>query len=176
MEADARKGPLFVEYEKMPEDTNCWASKKLNSFKKWVALEKVHGANFSFTVKCGDVDVLVAKRGAFLTEREEFFGVWRQKGLVDEERHKARRVFAAVRELKSGLLSVTIYGELFGGMLTLALWSLYKPRVVIGHYPHPSVPSCVGVVPVQKAVAYCPGLNFYAYDIAVTHEGGRGVV
>eukprot|EP00731_Ephydatia_muelleri_P022493 Em0015g76a len=140
----------------MPEDTNCWLSKKLNAVKKWVALEKVHGANFSFTVQ-RDCSVLVAKRGSVLTEKEDFFGVWRQKGLVDEEREKAKRVFlAAVRELKDALTAVTIYGELFGG-----------------HYPHPSVASCVGVVPVQRAVAYCPGLNFYAYDIAVIYEVGR---
>ena len=155
MEASLQKS-LFVEYEKMSEDTNCWVSKKLNAVKKWVALEKVHGANFSFIVQ-RDCSVLVAKRGALLTEKEDFFGVWRQKGFLDEEREKAKRIFsAAVRELKDALTAVTIYGELFGG-----------------HYPHPSVASYVGVVPVQRAVAYCPGLNFYAYDIAVIYEGGR---
>lgn len=118
MEARAQKS-LFVEYEKMPEDTNCWLSKKLNAVKKWVALEKVHGANFSFTVQ-RDCSVLVAKRGSVLTEKEDFFGVWRQKGLVDEEREKAKRVLAAVRELKDALTAVTIYGELFGGSLIVS--------------------------------------------------------
>lgn len=116
MEASVQKS-LFVEYEKMSEDTNCWVSKKLNAVKKWVALEKVHGANFSFIVQ-RDCSVLVAKRGALLTEKEDFFGVWRQKGFLDEEREKAKRIFsAAVRELKDALTAVTIYGELFGGSL-----------------------------------------------------------
>ena len=122
MDSDTKAvGSLFVEYEKMPEDTNCWASKKLNSLKKWVALEKVHGANFSFTVQCGDSEVHVAKRGSLLSEKEEFFGVWRQKGLLDGEREKAKTIFGAVRELKTGVLVVTVYGELFGGIANAGL-------------------------------------------------------
>lgn len=42
----------FTAYEKMPEDTNCWGSRELGAMKKWVAMEKIHGANLSFTVGC----------------------------------------------------------------------------------------------------------------------------
>ena len=42
----------FTAYEKMPEDTNCWGSRELGAVKKWVATEKIHGANLSFTVVC----------------------------------------------------------------------------------------------------------------------------
>ena len=40
----------FTAYEKMADSTSIWKSKNLDHIKEWVALEKVHGANFSFTV------------------------------------------------------------------------------------------------------------------------------
>jgi hypothetical protein len=48
----AKSGNEFFPYEKMSDrlSTNPMHSKKLDSIKKWIATEKVHGANFSFTV------------------------------------------------------------------------------------------------------------------------------
>ena len=106
----------FTAYEKMPEDTNCWGSRELGAVKKWVATEKIHGANLSFTVVCEGREVRVAKRGGYLKEGESFFGVWRQKGLLEGEMEKARKVFAAIAEMKNGVNSITVYGELFGGI------------------------------------------------------------
>lgn len=106
----------FTAYEKMPEDSNCWQSRKLDAIKKWVAMEKVHGANFSFTVSCGEREVRVAKRGGYLRKGESFFGVFRQKGFLETEQEKARELFAAVVKMDSGVRTITVYGELFGGM------------------------------------------------------------
>ncbi len=105
----------FTTYEKMPEDTNCWMARGLKSIKRWVATEKVHGANFSFTVSDGG-GVRVAKRGGYLREGERFFGVHRQRGFLTGEREKAQAVFRAVKELFEDTQGITIYGELFGGI------------------------------------------------------------
>lgn len=40
----------FIPYEKMAHSTLAWYSKKMESIKQWVAMEKIHGANFSFSV------------------------------------------------------------------------------------------------------------------------------
>ena len=106
----------FTAYEKMPEDTNCWQSRELGAVKKWVATEKIHGANLSFSVVCEGREVRVAKRGGYLKEGESFFGVWRQRGLLEGEMEKARKAFTAVTEMRNGVYSITVYGELFGGI------------------------------------------------------------
>lgn len=112
---DERDG--FTIYEKMPEDTNCWQTRGLKSIKKWVATEKVHGANFSFTVT-DTGSVKAAKRGGYLGDKERFFGVHQQRGFLKGERERVQAVFHAVRERFRDVSSVTVYGELFGGILT----------------------------------------------------------
>ena len=101
----------FVPYEKMALSTDKWHSPKMDSIKKWVAVEKIHGANFSFSVICtqkpdcrmktsttrdrdtkSQPTVLVAKRGGYLKEGEHFFGVLMQKEFIELEKEKARRV------------------------------------------------------------------------------------
>ena len=114
----------FVSYEKMSEDTNPWPSRKLNSIKQWVATEKVHGANFSFTAQYLDTEksrlvVKVAKRGEYLKDSEYFFGVHRQEGFLGREKERVVKLFSAVSEMfgshSMSVLAVTVYGELFGG-------------------------------------------------------------
>ena len=41
-----------------------------------------------------------------------------------------------------------------------------------GYYPHKSVPAVKKVSSVQKEVAYCPGLQFVVFDIALLHQTG----
>lgn len=126
----------FIPYEKMSQNTVTWHSKKLDNIKKWVAMEKIHGANFSFTVVCTQTSdlqletdktdanppltVMVARRGDYLKEGEQFFGVETQREFLEGEKEKARRVCAAVRQRMDGdstqLQYVTIFGELFGGL------------------------------------------------------------
>ena len=122
----------FTPYEKMPEDTNCWETRKLNSIKKWVALEKVHGANLSFTVRLygaeevrtGDCWVGVAKRSGYIRPDESFFGVRRQTGFLEGQQDLARVLFAAVLKKHPDVVAVTICGELFGGKSTCCLYIL----------------------------------------------------
>ena len=44
---------------------------------------------------------------------------------------------------------------------------MYHYVFLAGFYPHPSVPVCPGVFPVQREVVYCPDLKFIAYDVAI---------
>ena len=125
----------------MEQSTNQWETKKLDAIKRWVAMEKIHGANFSFTVLCREHQpkkasksragsqraeattqstVLVARRGGYLREGEVFFGVEKQREFLEGEKEKARCVCEAViRERmdteSEQIESVTIFGELFGG-------------------------------------------------------------
>lgn len=115
----------FQPYEKMEQDTNCWESRKLDSIKKWVALEKIHGANFSLTVTGGGV-VRVARRRAYLEDGERFFGVYDRVEFLEGEVEKAKKLYHAVFEMQGdptggGVDAVIIFGELFGGVPTLNL-------------------------------------------------------
>ena len=126
----------FVPYEKMSLSTKLWESKKLDSIKKWVAMEKIHGANFSFTVLCSrdhqlkvsksggkktkSPDVRVARRNGYLREGEGFYGVEKQREFLEGEKEKAKCICEAVRERMDSdseqIESVTVFGELFGGL------------------------------------------------------------
>ena len=122
---DHHPGGAFSPYEKMPMDTNGWTSRHLDAIKHWVALEKIHGANFSFTVRSAETPggeiigpARSAKRTAYLKEGENFYGLEKNRVLLEEEGEKARRLFLAVRESHcSDLSTVTVFGELFGGNL-----------------------------------------------------------
>lgn len=136
--------PSFVPYEKMTESTNEWVGQRLDGIKEWVALEKIHGANFSFTVVClstsghrletstdkqqraevpqdtPPLSVFVARRGDYLKEGENFFGLTAQREFLELEKENAKCVCASViQRMDNGsdkIESVTIYGELFGGL------------------------------------------------------------
>ena len=113
--------PTFSPYEKMSTDTNCWPSKQLDAIKKWVALEKIHGANFSFTVHAsGSEETMTpaqaAKRSGYLKPEENFFRLHKHPALLEEEGERANRLFTIVREsYYTDASTVTVFGELFGG-------------------------------------------------------------
>ena len=110
----------FTGYEKMGSDTNLWSTRKLDSIKQWIALEKIHGANFSFHVSqsCDDeLEVKVAKRTSYLKEGEKFYQIQKQIGLIEGEKEKAKQLYIAVNEsVAPGVQVVTVFGELFGGI------------------------------------------------------------
>lgn len=114
----------FSPYEKMPTDTNCWTSGQLDAIKKWVALEKIHGANFSFTVHAsGDGKIgpaRAAKRSGFLKEGENFFRLQKNPAVLKDGGEKARKLFVNLRERQfTDASSVTVFGELFGGQFLI---------------------------------------------------------
>lgn len=123
---EVQNGLVFAPYEKMPPNlVSSWRkdSGKLDKIKKWVALEKIHGANFSFTVQARGSDEEIAparaaKRSGFLKTGENFFNLSKHPEFLKEEGEKAEKLFVALKaEHYMDATSVTVFGELFGGQL-----------------------------------------------------------
>lgn len=108
----------------------------------WVALEKVHGAQFVVAYDRVRDRVRFGKRKNWLSESDAFFG-WQ---LVADE--LAQRVRPLARSLDAP--QVFAYGELFGG-----------------RYPHPDVPAVAGLQAVQTGIWYAPDLRWCLFDVLV---------
>ena len=189
--SEPSSSPPFCCYEKMAESSSLWRGREFDAIKKWIALEKVHGANFSLTAwqeggGGGLVKVKMGKRSGYLEEQENFFGIHSQVELQRRLMEGARRVFRALAERTAQLWAVIVYGELFGGDHThkicskitkhasplLSSFSL-SSYLLPGFYPHATVPSVNELRAVQKEIAYCPGLNFCAFDVAIVGNAGQ---
>ena len=118
----------------------------------WVVQEKVHGANTSFL--CDGVEVKFAKRTAMLAPDEQFFNY---EETLNNYRERVMALTAEVMAANADVKSVSVFGELFGGK-----------------YPHPDVEPSHKLSLIQKGVFYCPGHEFYGFDIYLaTDDGGR---
>lgn len=112
---------------------------------EWVMTEKVHGANFSFSVT-GET-VLCAKRSGYLSDDARFYNFQHVKNELSASIQKA---FSLIKLESPEVEQVVFYGELFGGL-----------------YPHPDVPRDSRFTHVQKGVYYSPAVHFYLFDIFV---------
>jgi Rnl2 family RNA ligase len=108
---------------------------------RWVATEKIHGAQL--VLGCDGELVSFGKRKAWLAADEPFFG-WQM--LRNELELAALAMHAALARPAT----IYIYGELFGG-----------------GYPHPDVEALPGLSPVQTGIWYAPTLHFAAFDLLV---------
>jgi len=129
----------------------------------WVALEKVHGCNFSFLVgltnsltnspaEGDDLYVRVAKRTSILEEGENLNNIPSRK-IIAKYGPSAKEAFKMVKKTNNKLKQLTIFGELFGG-----------------HYPHPNVEIVKDAKLAQKGIYYHNDNDFYAFDI---HDGEK---
>ena len=122
----------------------------------WVALEKVHGCNYSFLVAAKEKDdelfVQTAKRSGILKPGEDLNNI-STSGLLEKYSSCAKNVYDVVKSMTKNhkFKQVTIFGELFGG-----------------HYPHPDVSLIKDAKLAQKGVYYTNQNDFYAFDI---HDG-----
>lgn len=111
---------------------------------EYVVQEKVHGANLSFWTTDGQ-HFQAAKRTADITA-EEVFNNYEQ---VQERLISGfQGIWKDLQQQLPDIEQVTIYGEIMGGS-----------------YPHPDVEKVKNSIRVQKGVFYCPGNEFYAFDI-----------
>jgi Rnl2 family RNA ligase len=114
--------------------------KKQDAFKEnedWIVIEKIHGANYSLWTN--GVDVEPGRRGGFITDEKSFF---QSTAIRVKYEDRVRSLFNEF----PGARSVAVFGELFGGFY-------------LGH------PKTLPMI--QKGVNYCPGHEFYAFDIYV---------
>ena len=112
---------------------------------RFVVQEKVHGSNCSFL--CDGQDIQFAKRTAVVGEGEDFYQ-WQE--LAERYRERIYKVYSIVQRLHPTIISVIVYGEMFGGA-----------------YPHKEVKRIGAMSAIQKGVYYCPGHDFYGFDIYV---------
>ena len=118
---------------------------------EWVVQEKVHGSNTSFL--CDGKDVKFAKRTSILEDDDKFYDF--QKLLV-EYKPRIISLFNRIKNNYPDVTSISVFGEMFGG-----------------RYAHERVPAEKGTILIQKGVNYCPGHEFYGFDIYL-FEGDKG--
>ena len=138
----------FSGYEKIPRRLKRSGGRLKNA--TWVVTEKVHGANFSFFNRHGNLRV--AKRRGILNTNDNFFSF---QQLVSRMRSQMMALFGSLQaELHPTVApeykTFIVYGELFGG-----------------GYPHPNVEHTVDTPLVQHGVYYSPNIHFCAFDIGI---------
>lgn len=131
----------FMEHvvEQMPQDL------------QYVVQEKVHGANTSFL--CDGNEVKFAKRTSMLADDEKFYDY---PELLEAYKDKVLNLFARVKSQHSEVVTISVFGEMFGGL-----------------YPHNDVKINRKLTLIQKGVCYTPEHEFYGFDIYLS-DGENG--
>nr|WBF70958.1 RNA ligase 2 [Megavirus caiporensis] len=117
---------------------------------EWIALEKIHGANFSFITD--GVKIETAKRTGIIHSEEYFFNY---QIVVERYNKDVFNIFNQIKKNIDDLMSIQIYGELFGGA-----------------YPDMYVKD---VKPIQKGVYYNPDIDFLVFDIKINYKTESGI-
>ncbi|MDR2585149.1 MAG: RNA ligase family protein, partial [Prevotellaceae bacterium] len=112
---------------------------------EFVVQEKVHGSNICLVTDGSSVHF--GKRSGFVEVDEKFFDY---EELLDRYHSKVVLLFSMVKKEFPDLVSLTLFGEMFGG-----------------RYPHPDVKNNFKTINIQKGVFYCPYHEFYAFDMYV---------
>lgn len=149
----------MIQFKKYSSIENSFNNDYLNKVKEqmpatlqYVVQEKVHGANTSFI--CDGTEVRFAKRTALLNADEKFFDF---QEILARYRSQVMALYAMVKSDHPEVNSLTLFGELFGGL-----------------YPHPDVQAQRNVMLIQKGVCYMPGHEFYAFDLYLSDAEGNG--
>lgn len=109
---------------------------------EWVADEKIHGANFSFIIT--PPTIVCARRSGELEKGEKFY---EYEKLLEKFTVQLLKLYDDIGcNSSSPLKSVTVYGEIFGGI-----------------YPGKKQTTSK----VQKEVYYSPDIHFFPFDIKI---------
>lgn len=108
-----------------------------------IALEKAHGAHFSFQTD-GDT-IECSRRREILTPDENFYNY---QTFADKYKDQIMNIFTKINSKYDYVCSIQVDGELIGGS-----------------YDHPEVKEDEECARVQKEVMYSPNHQFFAYDI-----------
>jgi Rnl2 family RNA ligase len=109
--------------------------------KEWIALEKIHGSNFSFL--CDGTNVRVARRSALITDNETFF---KSDDVLKKYEKDIMIIFNNIKHVIPDVTMIQVFGEMFGGLYK-GIQSKSKP--------------------VQKGVYYNTEVDFIIFDIRV---------
>ena len=112
---------------------------------KFVAFEKVHGANAIFSYD--GQELKIGSRNQFLID-DEIKRCWKSR--LYEIIKKIKLLYNLIEQDDPNLQILTVYGERFGGF-----------------YPHKDVPKIPGMGRIQAGVYYSPNVEFYGFDIKI---------
>lgn len=112
-----------------------------------VALEKIHGANFSWIVT--DSDMRVASRNDLIGELETFYGHTR---FYSRLKPIVRTLYLIIKDEFPELVQMNLFGEIFGGVYNGVTAQSAKK--------------------VQSGTSYHPDNEFMAFDLRVTMKNG----
>lgn len=110
---------------------------------EWIAMEKVHGGNFSVVVS--DDSVLYCRRTDVLKDDENFFDY---QNAVKKDEKTFVEIYKNMKSKNKKIIQIQFYGEIFGGK-----------------YPHPEIEKNKNVKCVQKEISYHPDIKFMIFDI-----------
>lgn len=113
-----------------------------NAGGEWVLTLKIHGANYSLW--CDSDDIKRGKRSGFV-DGDSFMG-----DINFDYDKNVRDMYAFIKENMTSMETLTICGEIYGGM-----------------YIHPDVEKAKSATRVQKEVQYRPDNDFIVFDIKV---------
>ncbi len=139
----------YIKYHKIESNIDTWNNDAVyikNEEKKWIVLEKVHGANFSFIYENKTDKISCGKRTGIIQPGEHFYCY---ETILDETIPKIKIIIDEIKALNKLFDNVIVYGELFGGI-----------------YPEIKTKN----KPIQKGVFYSPNINFYAFDILIIYD------
>ena len=112
-----------------------------------VAVEKIHGANFSFVLT--ETETRVAKRSGLIEDGETFYGHTR---FYNRYEPTVRTIFNMIQDIYPTLTQMSVYGEVFGGR-------------------YQGVTN-TGAKQVQSGMNYHPDNEFMVFDIRVEFQNG----
>jgi len=115
---------------------------------EFVVQEKVHGSNVCLITDGKTVGF--GKRTGFVETGEKFYDY---EELLERYTPKVITLFSTVKKDFPDILTLTVFGEMFGGK-----------------YPHSDVKNNTKTMVIQKGVYYCPNHELYTFDLYVTTE------
>ena len=150
---------MFVKY---PEIENSYQEGFIAKIKEqgysdiaYVVTEKIHGANSQISYDLNTGEFTYGKRTSALEEGESFYNAQEiMDGLCGQVKDLAIDLSVDLARYGQKLLTVTIFGEIFGGS-----------------YPHECVIKDKHALKVQKGVFYSPSNNWLPFDVAYTIAG-----
>jgi len=120
---------------------------------RWVATEKIHGANSGLWTD--GVDVRISKKSCFIKNTEGFFN---SDWILDRYKDDAITIYDSLKIVFHDIKTIGIYGEICGGS-----------------YLHKDVEPIKRAKKVQKGIYYTPDNDFLVFDIMATMNNGKDV-
>ena len=101
---------IHTPFEKMPSSINKWGDFDFSKT-KFVVLEKIHGANFSFIYNVAKDEICCAKRKSILKENEDFFGYKNISGeLKLKMKNMCKKILVEEQKVGAEVISITVFG------------------------------------------------------------------